>query len=453
MRFGSVCSGIEAASLAWNPLGWKAAWFSEIEPFPCAVLQHHYPHVPNLGDMRALPARLRAGEIESPDILCGGTPCQAFSVAGDGESLGDDRGALSLTFCEIANAIDDTRGRSPASIVFWENVPGALSTKDNAFGCILAGLAGETTPLVPTGRRWTNAGVVHGPRRSVAWRVLDAQYFGLAQRRKRLFVVASARDDFNPAAVLLELDSMRRDSPPSRRASKDVAGTVAGGARKCGGFSYDDVPLTAGTLYSTAGGADENDAANGRLVAFGGNNTSGPIDVAAAVNAKGGAGRMDFESETFIAFDTTQITSAANRSNPQAGDPCYPLAAAHPPALAFDARQRDVIQYGDVAGSLDTDGWTLGVQPRPNMRVRRLTPRECERLQGIPDDHTLIPGKKANKVRADELAYLRVTYPNMDMAEAVRLAADGPRYKAIGNSWPIPVIIWIGRRIAANLPS
>lgn len=183
MRFGSVCSGIEAASVAWHPLGWKAAWLSEIEPFPSAVLAHHYPDVPNLGDMTTLPDRIRCGDVEAPDVLCGGTPCQAFSVAGLRRSLDDARGNLTLTFCEIADAIDVSRaarGDTPAVIV-WENVPGVLSTKDNAFGCFLGAIAGEDMALLPPGGKWPNAGYVSGPKRAAAWRVLDAQYFGVAQ--------------------------------------------------------------------------------------------------------------------------------------------------------------------------------------------------------------------------------------------------------------------------------
>ena len=155
MRFGSVCSGIEAASVAFGPLGWKAAWFAEVEPFPSAVLAHHYPETPNLGDMTAIARRVLTGEVEAPDVLCGGTPCQAFSVAGLRESLADERGNLTLKFVELADAIDHvrvTRGDEPA-IVFWENVPGVLSTKDNAFGCFLAGLAGEDEPLEPPGEK------------------------------------------------------------------------------------------------------------------------------------------------------------------------------------------------------------------------------------------------------------------------------------------------------------
>ena len=240
MRFGSVCSGIEAASVAWGSLGWKAAWLAEIEPFPSAVLAHHYPDVMNLGDMTTLPARIRLGEVEAPDVFCGGTPCQAFSVAGLRRSLDDARGNLSLVFCEIADAIDSVRRSAglAASIVFWENVPGVLNTKDNAFGCFLAGLAGEDDPLVPPGGKWTDAGVVHGPQRTVAWRILDAQYFGLAQRRKRVFVVASARDGFDPAAVLFEYDGVRRDSAPSREAGK-VAPTIPSRSTAGGGLGTD----------------------------------------------------------------------------------------------------------------------------------------------------------------------------------------------------------------------
>ena len=253
ITYGSVCSGIEAATVAWRPLGWHAAWFAEIEPYPCAVLAHHYPDVPNLGDMTQLARMIRDGYAPAPDILCGGTPCQAFSIAGLRNSLEDARGNLSLVFCEIADEIDKRRaadGLLPAIIV-WENVPGVLSTTDNAFGCFLAGLAGEDDPIEPSGGKWTNAGCVYGPKRTVAWRVLDAQYFGVAQRRRRVFVIASAREGFDPAEVLFEFDGVRRDTPPSRQAGQDAA---------------------AGTIRSTDGGSDVDHARAGHLVAqdFGG---------------------------------------------------------------------------------------------------------------------------------------------------------------------------------------
>jgi site-specific DNA-cytosine methylase len=230
LKFGSVCSGIEAASVAWHPLGWKAAWLSEIEPFPCAVLKHHYPDVPNYGDMTLLPAKILAGEVEAPDLFCGGTPCQAFSVAGLRNSLDYARGNLSLTFCEIANAIDNrrsVRGESP-SIVFWENVPGVLNTKDNAFGCFLGALAGEDGPIVTPGNKWTNAGCVFGPQRTVAWRVLDAQFFGTPQRRRRVYVIASARTDIDPAQILFE-NSVNQTSQLEKRNYFPMLTTQGGG--------------------------------------------------------------------------------------------------------------------------------------------------------------------------------------------------------------------------------
>jgi Site-specific DNA methylase len=162
MRFGSVCSGIEAASVAWEPLGWKADWLAEIEPFPSAVLAHHYPKTPNLGDMTAIARSVLSGDVSAPDVLTGGTPCQAFSVAGMRGGLSDPRGELTIKFVGLADAIDyvrEKRNEAP-SIVIWENVPGVLSDKDNAFGCFLGALAGEDCELQPSGKKWQDAGVV-----------------------------------------------------------------------------------------------------------------------------------------------------------------------------------------------------------------------------------------------------------------------------------------------------
>ncbi|ECC3316195.1 Dam family site-specific DNA-(adenine-N6)-methyltransferase [Salmonella enterica subsp. enterica] len=309
MRYGSVCSGIEAASKAWEPLGWKPAWFSEIEPFPSAVLAHHWPEVTNLGDMTKIADAVRAGEVEATDVLVGGTPCQAFSIAGLREGLSDDRGQLTLSYVELANAIDAKRRErgEPEAIIVWGNVPGVLSSKDNAFGCFLAGLAGESSELQPAGGKWTHAGCVSGPERVIAWRVLDAQFFGVAQRRRRVFVVASARKGFDPAEVLFEFDSVRRINPPSKQTPVPVCLTARG------------------------------------------------------------AGSLD-DRETYI------VT--------------------------------------------------------PERRIRHLMPIENERQMGFPDNHTQIPWR--GKASAD--------------------CPDGPRYKAIGNSMAVPVMRWIGERIAAELP-
>jgi DNA (cytosine-5)-methyltransferase 1 len=373
MKFGSVCSGIEAASVAWGPLGWKAAWLSEIEPFPSAALAHHYPDVPNLGDMTLLPERILSGEVEAPDVFCGGTPCQAFSVAGLRNSLDDARGNLSLVFCEIANAIDKVRSVRglDQSIVFWENVPGVLSTKDNAFGCFLAGLAGEDNPLEPPRGKWTNAGYVLGPKRAVAWRVLDAQYFGVAQRRKRVFVVASARADFDPAAVLFEFDGVRRDTAPSREAGERIAPCV-----------------TNGPPFSRTG--NERVEAEAMVVA---------------------------SADPAYCLETTcNDYSRADGFNMLA----QPISI-HPHCIG---RAPEAGPQGKEY-LLDGSAYCIDGRGQPQaiaqpMAVRRLTPVECERLQGFPDNYTNIKNK----------------------------CPDGPRYKALGNSWAVPVVRWIGERIA-----
>jgi DNA (cytosine-5)-methyltransferase 1 len=241
LTFGSVCSGIEAASVAWEPLGWRAVWLAEIEPFPSAVLAHRFPNVPNLGDMTTIAARVLSGEVEAPDVLVGGTPCQAFSVAGLRAGLDDMRGQLTLRFMELANAIDYVRiaAGKPPCIVVWENVPGVLSDKTNAFGCFLGGLAGENDQLVPSGKKWSNAGAVYGPQRAVAWRILDAQYFRVAQRRRRVFVVASARNGFDPAELLFEREGVRRDTAPRRAALQEVTGTLSSRTTGGGGLGTD----------------------------------------------------------------------------------------------------------------------------------------------------------------------------------------------------------------------
>jgi len=255
MKYLSVCSGIEAATVAWHPLGWTPLAFADIEPFPRALLAHHYPGVPLHGDFTVL----REQEwIVDADVLVGGTPCQAFSVAGLRNSLSDDRGNLSLEFVRLANAIDDVRSAAgkPPAVIVWENVPGVLSVKDNAFGCFLAALAGEDAPLIPTGGKWTNAGVVIGPKRAIAWRVLDAQYFGLAQRRRRVFVVASARDGFDPGKVLFESEGLRRDTAPRREAREGASG---GASRRAGERSHwdGDFPHPSLTQSHNTGGVGQ----------------------------------------------------------------------------------------------------------------------------------------------------------------------------------------------------
>jgi DNA (cytosine-5)-methyltransferase 1 len=357
IRFGSVCSGIEAATVAWQVLGWEAAWYSEIENFPCQVLKHHYACVPNLGDMSLIPDRVLAGEIEAPRILVGGTPCQAFSLAGLRRGLLDHRGQLSLTYVKLANAIDSkrlARGQEPC-IAVWENVRGVLSTAGNAFGHFLAALIGASEPLVPPdGGRWPHAGVAAGPQRAAAWRVLAAQHFGLPQRRSRVFLVASAGGSPERVAeILFESES----EGWSLETGQEEAGergreTIAGNART----SARGVNLP--VVYDARGNGD-----------------------GLTTNCLTGDHLNRISDYTPVVVDRRYSASA------------------HAPGRTTE------------------------------YTVRRLTPRECERLQGFPDDYTLVPVLKGSRIK-------RVT-----------AAADSPRYKVLGNSMPVPVMRWIGKRI------
>lgn len=201
---GSVCSGIEAASVAWQPLGLDFEWFSEIEEFPSSILKERFPDKINVGDMNNIPDKLINETIASPDLICGGTPCQAFSLAGLKKGLSDDRGNLTLKFVDIIESNDKVREKNnlEKTIVFWENVEGVLSDKTNAFGCLVSSLAG-LDEIIPR-KKWPNAGIIYGPSRNVAWRVLDAKYFGLPQQRRRLYLLAGGTS-FHPENILFEL--------------------------------------------------------------------------------------------------------------------------------------------------------------------------------------------------------------------------------------------------------
>ena len=472
MKFGSVCSGIEAASVAWEPLGWSADWLSEIEPFPAAVLNHHWPDIPNLGDMTTLPRRVLSGEISGPDILVGGTPCQAFSVAGMREGLNDERGQLTIKYVELLDAIDFIRrraGRSEA-IAVWENVPGVLSDRGNAFGCFLGALTGEDCELKPAGKKWTNAGCVYGPERAVAWRILDAQYFGVAQRRRRVFVVASARKDFDPAAVLFERDSMRRDSAPRRAPREEVTGTLSSRTKSGGGL---------GTDFECDGGLQV-----ARMRGFGDYEID---DVSSTLKSRDAKGATDLvacvtgqrtHALTCEGFDASE--DGTGRGTPivihGTQDPCVSSQAF---TLGRNSGQENVVAFaensraelrleggtGSRAGTLTGGGGKagqgvptiaiqnatrgksqngLGVSESEIMytldtasqhgvgtpyAVRRLTPVECERLQDFPDNYT------------------RISWRN----KPADLCPDGPRYRALGNSMAVPVMRWIGERIAQTL--
>jgi DNA (cytosine-5)-methyltransferase 1 len=508
MRYLSVCSGIEAVSVAWQPLGWQPAAFAEIDPFCCWLLCSRYrasrpQHMPSPNDapthkeakqraaairnVVALPAdgaivnfgdftKIGAEHVGAIDLLAGGTPCQSFSIAGKRAGLDDPRGNLTIEFARLADRVRPTW-------LVWENVPGVLSIDGGrTFGAFLR-------MLVECGY-------------GVAYRVLDAQHFGVPQRRRRVFVVGYLGDWRVAAAIFLEFHGLSGYPPPRREARKDLAPPLSARAHGGGGL---------GTDFDLDGGLI-------RQLAFGGNNTAGPIDVATAANACASAsGRMDFETETFIThslsadgFDASEdgtgrgvpliAGTLRTRYGASSGRDLSDSSALLP--LAFNLRGREggampeaadaasvrsasggssnsyvafsAKDYGadvdeiaptlrgmghesshangggqvavaftlhgsdgtastatptDVAGSVRTkppgsienSSTTIAQQ---GMAVRRLTPRECERLQGVPDDYTLVEYRG-------------------------KLAADGPRYRALGNSMAVPVMRWIGQRIAA----
>lgn len=391
LKMGTFCSGIGAPEVAARGM-FEPIWFSEIEPFPCAVLDHHWPNVPNLGDMTADDLVERIAGIGLPDVVVAGLPCQPFSVAGLRKGEADPRN-LTARFVEIADAIDDLRHADGKPPVWWlvENVPGLLSDKGNAFGALLGGMVGSSSAIVPGGR-WECSGVATGPRRSAAWRVLDAQFFGVAQRRRRVFAIFVADSGSLKCAdaLLPIINSMSWHSPPRRETGERPAPTISARTKGGGGL---------GTDFDCDGG----------LIASTG-------DVAHRLNA-GGMGRQDYETETMVAhtlkgegfdasedetgrgtplvpvaFDLNQITSKVNRSRPDPAVHHTLPATACPPHLATE--------------------WA----------VRRLTPRETARLQGFSDTHTAI------------------TYRG-------KPAADGPQYRAHGNSMAVPVIRWIMERM------
>lgn len=415
MKFGSVCSGIEAASVAWEPMGWNASWFAEIEPFPSAVLNHHWPHVSNLGDMTMIAEMVANDEVEAPDVLVGGTPCQAFSVAGARKSLDDHRGQLSLEYIKLANSIDDKRieNQKQPSIIVWENVPGVLNTKDNAFGCFLGAIAGESSELQPTGGRWSNAGIVFGPQRAIAWRILDAQYFGVAQRRRHVFVVASARKGFNPAKVLFEWEGLRRDIAPSRSEGEEVAGST-----KSNPYLASGKPCI-GTLMANAGTKlwlGNQDAFSGDdAIIHSRRDYKDATDLVVAANDNS-VGIISH----FWNGDNLAATITKNSDNQRMPD------NSNAQLLVTHQYVNDTVTAKYQKGAdIPPMGRSAGNVVIMNSIVRRLTPIECERLQGFPDNHTQIP------------------YRN----KSADLCPDGPRYAACGNSMAVPVMAWIGQRI------
>jgi DNA (cytosine-5)-methyltransferase 1 len=362
MKYGSVCSGVEAATVAWHPLGWEPQWFSEIEKFPSAVLQHHYPETPNLGDM----TKFKEWPSErSIDLLVGGTPCQSFSVAGLRKGLDDPRGNLMLTYLAIAAQYQ------PKWLV-WENVPGVLSSnRGRDFGTFLGALG--------------QLGF------GFAYRVLNAEYFGVAQRRRRVFVVGYLGDWRRAAAVLFERESLSGHPAPRREAREEVA--------KC--------------LTSRVGSAY--DAQTEQFVT--------EQQKVNAITASYGTGGPDYETKPLVYGSPVEFPAEMSPT----------LSVGHTTAVAYGIPGNWIGRKPENGGNSTTPMYEMS----PNltsadkhgvsrdMKVRRLTPIECERLQGFPDNYTQIAWR--NKAPED--------------------CPDSPRYKAMGNSMAVPVMRWIGERI------
>lgn len=433
MRYLSVCSGIEAASVAWHDLGWEAAGFSEIERFPSEVLRHRFPNVRNYGDMTNFKEWQDVGTV---DLLVGGTPCQSFSVAGLRKGLDDPRGNLMLSFGAMASHF------RPKWVV-WENVPGVLSSnKGRDFGAFLGMLA--------------ECGY------GFAYRVLDAQYFGVAQRRRRVFVVGHLGDWRCAAAVLFESESLSGNPPPSRSKGEGIARGVEIGP---GGGRFTEVSCTLdarckdGPVRNQVGmavieGTRETSGQDPVIACYGipgnwinrkpenGGNATAPMnDVSPCLTG------ADRHAMAVIPIDLRNATRNPGQRRPgigigKDGDPAGTITAGKiggvclmdrggaTPAVCFQQNTRGEVRLiagdGGIAGALSA---STGMKQQNYLCegavLRRFTPRECERLQGFPDNWTRIPyrGKPAEQCK------------------------DTPRYKACGNSMAVPVMRWIGERI------
>lgn len=475
MRYGSVCSGIEAATVAWHPLGWEPAWFAEIEKFPSAVLAHHYPNVPNRGDFTRIKDDTDAGTV---DLLVGGTPCQSFSVAGLRAGLDDPRGNLALEFLRLADAI------RPRWLV-WENVPGVLTSTSGRpespppdrvgvgpgervvvedeyeevgdFSCFLAALS-------ELGYGW-------------AYRVLDAQFFGVPQRRRRVFVVGYLGDWRPPVAVLLERESLSGNPPPRREAGAGVAPGAGSGIAfqergRAGGRNLEYTEGVAYALSAPAGGGRRHEMNIAVPAAFqchgsnvgemgslrhGDGNTSGGVpfivnaaescatasharasEVARCIDGTGGFASSQGVTVVAQPFNIIGLgQQGRNHAYPAEVSGCLQhkgLSASGNEAGTLVASPflvdgQNAALIDGVCGTLQGEG--MNRQDRGfmvgsgAMAVRRLTPTECERLQGFPDGYTAIPWK----------------------GKPAESCPDGPRYKALGNSMAVPVMRWIGERI------
>jgi len=474
LRYLSVCSGMEAATVAWHHMGWQPVGFSEIEPFPSSILKHHYPTIPNYGDL----TQYKQWPLErgSVDLLVGGTPCQAFSVAGLRKGLDDPRGNLALTFLGLA---DHLRPK----YILWENVPGVLSSSGGRdFGSFIGALAK----------------LGYG----FAWRVCDAQFFGVPQRRKRVFLLAiEGSGNWRTAAeILFERKSLSGDFEESNQEGESTssdagAGVEASGklfdkqaigqygdngvASTCAARDYKDATdLVVPTILDRAAFNQGENAQYEPLIE---QTETCPTIVSRGPHAvqmpfrKSKRAKSTTDNETWVQADSSntlnnfdlgdtrsthavvyenhpndsRVTGPHNvaptvvsRFGTGGGnvpfvneEPIKPKASSGDQtpcvayAQAFDTYNQAVSNVSKTLNSSASDADHVGTvffpTMIPPMAVRRLTPVECERLQGFPDNYSQIPWK----------------------GKPPEQCPDGPRYKACGNSMAVPVMRWIGERI------
>ena len=490
IRYASLCSGISCESVAWLPLGWEPVFFAEIDPFACAVLKHHYPDVPNLRDIRNIDGHEWHGKI---DVLIAGCPCQSWSGAGKRKSLSDPRGEIVFEYARIIN-----EARIPASIM--ENVPLLCNTPDDALGQLLGKIVGANAPARSgrPGGRWPCAGLVAGPARWAAWRILDAQFF-LPQRRKRLFIVSvDTGNRIHPLGVLAQLESLPGDFAPGREAGEALAhcvGASVGGAsakeQQLTFVSGDGVPLNALPRHPETfcmaqgqGGAEVSVNQCPTLtcnheapIAFSAKDHGGDTgNISPTLRAMphqnshmNGGGPSVGGGQIAIAYPLQEIGRRPTQNGSGVGnanDPMFTLQASSQHGIAHtlcgeghDASEDGTGRGtpltvslrgreggntaelgGEIANAIRTGG---GGSDKPHvlseMAVRRLTVREVERLMGLEDDYTLIPygkGGRRKKDLAEMAAYWGVT-PEV----AATLAADSHRYRAVGNGMAVPVVI------------
>lgn len=465
MRYLSLFSGIEAATVAWHPLGWQCVAVSEIEPFPCALLAHHYPTVPNLGDVTKITERdIQAlGQI---DLVVFGSPCQDLSVAGKRRGFEGERSGLFFT---AINIIEWARKHCGCRWALWENVPGAFTSNNGGdFAAVVGLLAGLDDPTVPP-KGWGTEGLVE-------WAVLDAQWFEVAQRRRRVFALADFGDWTGRPPILLEPEGLRGDSAPCRETGQVVAALTRNGVGTCGA---DDNQAQAGHIRPVVGARmvafgeyaqdetascmkarDYKDATDlvaygipgnwiGRAPEHGGNATEPMLDVAPCQTVSDRhAVAYGFNSNAM----SDQIRLTAELSETLTCSQYSAVTAFSAKDYGADATVElsPTLRAGNSHTANQNSGNWMAIQQE--MQVRRLTPVECERLQGFPDNYTLIPDWYECPCGCSFMELLgKYGCPNCGGEKPAKLksTSDGARYKALGNSMAVPVMRWIGQGIDA----